>query len=117
MAIIRLRLEQLVNARPPEAADNKNPKPEHDPVLEKALSGAEREALRIAEIIDRVRGYAKKERRTTARVDLSAALARLLMPSEAPSGTARTSNSGARARLSRPKRPWRSMATRLRLSF
>lgn len=82
MAIIRLRLEQLVNARPPEAADNKNPKPEHDPVLEKALSGAEREALRIAEIIDRVRGYAKKERRTTARVDLSAALDRAIAYAE-----------------------------------
>ena len=50
MTIIRLRL-----------AASGDSDLEQDPVLAQALAGAEKESLRIAEIIDRVRGYAKKK--------------------------------------------------------
>lgn len=45
-----------------------------DPVTERAVSGAEREVKRIADIVDRVRGYAKRQRRTPEPVDLRTAL-------------------------------------------
>ena len=41
-----------------------------DPVLSRAASGAEKEARRIAEIVDRVRAYAKREKRSPRPVDL-----------------------------------------------
>lgn len=41
-----------------------------DPVAERAMEGAQNEARRMAEIVDRVRGYAKRQRRTPEPVDL-----------------------------------------------
>lgn len=41
-----------------------------DPVAERAMEGAQNEARRMAEIVDRVRGYAKLQRRTPEPVDL-----------------------------------------------
>lgn len=41
-----------------------------DPVAERAMEGALNEARRMAEIVDRVRGYAKRQRRTPEPVDL-----------------------------------------------
>lgn len=41
-----------------------------DPVLARAADGAEKEARRIAEIVDRVRAYAKREKRSPRPVDL-----------------------------------------------
>lgn len=41
-----------------------------DPVAECAMEGAQNEARRMAEIVDRVRGYAKRQRRTPEPVDL-----------------------------------------------
>ncbi len=41
-----------------------------DPVLVRAIDGAEREAGRIAGIVDRVRGYAKRQKRKVVPVDL-----------------------------------------------
>lgn len=45
-----------------------------DPVLARAADGAEKEARRIAEIVDRVRAYAKREKRSPRPVDLCARL-------------------------------------------
>lgn len=42
-----------------------------DPVAERAMEGAQNEARRMAEIVDRVRGYAKRQRRTPEPVDLA----------------------------------------------
>ena len=67
MTIIRLRL-----------AASGDSDLEQDPVLAQALAGAEKESLRIAEIIDRVRGYAKKKRREAVRLDLRRSLATAL---------------------------------------
>ena len=41
-----------------------------DPVAQRAMEGAQNEARRMAEIVDRVRGYAKRQRRTPEPVDL-----------------------------------------------
>lgn len=41
-----------------------------DPVAERAMEGAQNEARRMAEIVDRVRGYAKRQRRTPEPIDL-----------------------------------------------
>lgn len=42
-----------------------------DPVAQRAMEGAQNEARRMAEIVDRVRGYAKRQRRTPEPVDLA----------------------------------------------
>ena len=67
MTIIRLRL-----------AASGDSDLDQDPVLAQALAGAEKESLRIAQIIDRVRGYAKKKRREAVRLDLRRSLATAL---------------------------------------
>lgn len=42
-----------------------------DPVAQRAMEGAQNEARRMAEIVDRVRSYAKRQRRTPEPVDLA----------------------------------------------
>lgn len=41
-----------------------------NPLVDKAMTGAEQEARRIAQIIDRVRGYARRQERQTEKVNL-----------------------------------------------
>ena len=42
-----------------------------NPLVNKAMTGAEQEARRIAQIIDRVRGYARKQRREAVKTNLN----------------------------------------------
>lgn len=44
---------------------------EKNPLVDKAMTGAEQEARRIAQIIDRVRGYARKQAREAVKTDLN----------------------------------------------
>ncbi len=50
--------------------NNQSDDAQPNPKLDKAMSGAETEARRIAQIIDRVRGYARKQSRQAVRCDL-----------------------------------------------
>ncbi|BBF23395.1 sensor histidine kinase [Sutterella megalosphaeroides] len=79
MAVLRMRLAQL--AAGSSTGKGKTPNPIAVPpaadatdavdlVLSRAASGAEKEARRIAEIVDRVRAYAKREKRSPRPVDL-----------------------------------------------
>lgn len=88
MAVLRMRLAQLAAGSSSEKAAGNvagkatgegtvpvsvPPAPDTDavdPVLSRAASGAEKEARRIAEIVDRVRAYAKREKRSPRPVDL-----------------------------------------------
>ena len=78
MTIIRLRLTQMRSKHQTSGVVPTEQATTPDPILEQALSGAEKESLRIAEIIDRVRAYAKKERRSTVRVNLEDVLSQAL---------------------------------------
>lgn len=87
MAVLRMRLAQLaagtaVTAKSAGKSSGKGaektpvsvPRADAvdavDPVLARAADGAEKEARRIAEIVDRVRAYAKREKRSPRPVDL-----------------------------------------------
>lgn len=84
MAVLRMRLAQLAAGSSSDKASGNStgkgltpgsvPSTEAtdaaDPVLSRAVSGAEKEARRIAEIVDRVRAYAKREKRSSRPVDL-----------------------------------------------
>ncbi len=84
MAVLRMRLAQLAAGSSSDKASGNStgkgltpvsvPSTEAtdavDPVLSRAVSGAEKEARRIAEIVDRVRAYAKREKRSPRPVDL-----------------------------------------------
>lgn len=56
LAVLRMRCDESIK---------------DDPVAQRAMEGAQNEARRMAEIVDRVRGYAKRQRRTPEPVDLA----------------------------------------------
>lgn len=93
MAVLRMRLAQLASgAAGREPSRGESPAPIEtgravDSILARAADGAEKEARRIAEIVDRVRAYAKRERRSPRPVDLAERL-------EAAAAGARRSRKG-----------------------
>lgn len=79
VTVIKLRAGMVGGAAAPQASGTPGkpsaaPAPSADPVFEKAVDGVEAASKRIAGIVDRVRLYAKRERREPVAVDLCATL-------------------------------------------
>ena len=70
LAVVRLKTGLAKYSLPLQDDAAKAP----DPILEQAVNGADREARRIAEIVDRVRSYARAEKSNPAPVDLEKSL-------------------------------------------
>lgn len=79
VTVIKLRAGMVGGAAAPQASGTPGkpsaaPAPSADPVFEKAVDGVEAASKCIAGIVDRVRLYAKRERREPVAVDLCATL-------------------------------------------